>query len=58
MKLQKDDLNYFLGKTFFDDDGSQTLFVYQPTINTLLLEDNGTDYISNWKSKGIYNFKR
>ena len=37
MKLQKDDLNYFLGKTFFDDDGSQTLFVYQPTINTTKL---------------------
>ena len=39
-------------------DGSQNTFVYQPTLDTLELEkDKGTDYVLNWKSKGVYNSK-
>ena len=31
------------------------IFVYQPTFNKLeLKEDNGTEYIIGWKSKGVY----
>ena len=57
MKLQKHDLSYFLDKTFVGVDGSQNMFAYQPTFNTIVLKDKGTNYILNWKSKGIYSFE-
>ena len=38
VKLETNDLNYFLGKKFFGDDGSQNMFVYQPTFNMLELK--------------------
>ena len=38
VKLETNDLNYFLGKIFFGDDGSQNMFVYQPTFNMLELK--------------------
>ena len=38
VKLETNDLNYFLGKNFFGDDGSQNMFVYQPTFNMLELK--------------------
>ena len=37
MKLETHDLNYFLGKKFFGDAGSQNMFVYQPTFTMLEL---------------------
>ena len=58
MKLQTLDLSYFVGKNIFGDDGSQIMFVYQATLNTLQLkEDNGTGYILRWKSKILYTSK-
>ena len=34
--LKTKDYNFFLGKMYFkSDDGSQNMFVYQPTLNTL-----------------------
>ena len=58
MKLQTYDLNYVLGKTLFGDDVSQNMFTYWPRFNKLeLKEDKGTDYILNWKSKGVYTSK-
>ena len=42
VKLETNDLNYFLGKNFFGDDGSQNMFVYQPTFN--MLELNRQEY--------------
>ena len=51
------DLNFFLGKFvfFFGDDSSQNIFVYQLTLDILKLKkENGTDYVSSWKSKGGY----
>ena len=34
------------------------MFVYQPTFNVLELEvDKYTEYITGWKSKGLYNSK-
>ena len=40
------------------DDGSQNMFVYQPTLNTLeIKEDKGADYVVDWKSKEIYSSK-
>ena len=58
MKLQTYDLSYVLGKTLFGDDVSQNMFTYWPRFNKLeLKEDKGTDYILNWKSKGVYTSK-
>ena len=57
MKLKAYDLSYFLGKNFFGDDGSQNMFVYQPTLRTLQLQEHkGTDYVTGWKSKGVYSY--
>ena len=34
------------------------MFVYQPTLNILeLKEEKCTDYIIDWKSKGVYTSK-
>ena len=33
----------------------KNIFVYQPTFNTLeLKEDNDSEYVVGWKSKGVY----
>ena len=33
----------------------KNIFVYQPTFNTLeLKEDNESEYVIGWKSKGVY----
>ena len=51
--------NFFLGRIYFTIvDGSQNMFFYQPTFNVLELKnDEGTEYIISWKSKGIYDSK-
>ena len=51
--------NFFLGGIYFtSDDGSQNMFVYQPTFNMLELKiDKDTEYVISWKSKGMYNSK-
>ena len=46
----------FSWENFFGDDGSQNVFVYQPTLNMLeLKKDKGNDYVLSCKSKGVYN---
>ena len=58
VKLKTFDLSYFLDIFFLSDDGSQNMFVYQPTLNTLKLkEGKGTDHILSWRSKGVYTSK-
>ena len=43
---------------FFGDDGSQNMFVYKPTFNTLeFKKDKGVDYVIRWKSKGLFESK-
>ena len=43
---------------FTNNNGSQNIFVYQPTLDTLeLKKDKSTDYILSWKSKGVFNSK-
>ena len=41
--------NFFLDRIYFiSNDGSQNMFVYQPTLDTLeLKKDKGTDYVLN-----------
>ena len=50
---------FFLGSMCFtSDDGSQNMFVYEPTLDMLeLKKGNGTNYVLSWKSKGVYNSK-
>ena len=41
-------LSYFLGKTFFNDDGFQNMFVYEPTLNMLeFKKDKDTKYVTD-----------
>ena len=51
--------NFFLDEIYFtSNDGSQNTFDHQPTLHKLELnKDKGTDYVLNWKSNGVYNFK-
>ena len=49
------DYNVFLGRIYFTgNDGSQNMFVYQPTFNVLELKnDKCTEYIISCKLKGL-----
>ena len=53
------DYNFFLGRVYLtSNDGSQNMFVHQPTFNVLKLKiDKVTEYIFGWKSKGVHNSK-
>ena len=53
------DYNFFLGRICFtSNDGSQNMFVYQPSFNLLKLKiDKGTVYIIGSKSERLYNSK-
>ena len=46
-----------MGK-IFGDDCFHNMFAYQPTFNTIeLKKDKGTNYVTCWKSKGLFEFK-
>ena len=49
-KLRTLDLSYFIGKTYFEEDGTQSYLVFQPT-NKYFEVITKTDYVSSWKSK-------
>ena len=51
-KLETFDLSYFIGKSDFEEDGTQNYLVFQP-INKYFKVITNTDYISSWKSKGL-----
>ena len=58
--LSTKDYNFFFGRIYFtSNDGSQNMFVYQPTCNTLveLKKTKVFDYVLSWKSNGVYNSK-
>ena len=58
VKLQTVIYINFLAKIFFGDDGSQNIFVYQPTLDTFRVKnDKETDYVLSWKSKRVYTSK-
>ena len=48
--LLKIDLSYFIGKSYFEEDGAQNYLVFQPICRCFKI--NGK-YISPWKSKGL-----
>ena len=51
-KLKKFDLNYFIGKSPFEENGTQNYLVFQPTNKYFKVVTNAK-YISSWKSKGL-----
>ena len=51
-KLKNFDLGYFIGKSHFEEDGTQNYLVFQPIVRYFKFINN-TDYISSWKSKGL-----
>ena len=37
------------------DDEFQNMFAYQPTFRTTKYKNTNTEYVNNWRSKGVYN---
>ena len=50
--LKTFDSSYFIGKSHFEEDGTQNYLVFQP-INKYFKVITNTDYVSSWKSKGL-----
>ena len=51
-KLKTFDSSYFIGKTHFEEDGTENYLVFQPLNKHFKIIAN-TKYISLWKSKGL-----
>ena len=51
-KLKTFDSSYFIGKSHFEEDGTQNYLVFQP-LNKYFKVITNTNYISSWKSKGL-----
>ena len=51
-KLKTFDSGYFIGKSHFEEDGTQNYLVFQPLNKYFKVIDN-TDYVSSWKYKGL-----
>ena len=51
-KLKTFDSSYFIGKSHFEEDGTQNYLVFQPMYRYFKMITN-TDYISSWKSKRL-----
>ena len=57
-KLKTFDLSYFRGKNYFDEDGTQNWFVFQPMGKYLQIHrTNNINYVLSWQSKGLSDFK-
>ena len=52
-KLKTLDLSYFIGKSHFEEDGTQNYLVFQPINRYFNLIANKL-YISSWKPKGLF----
>ena len=46
------DSSYFIGKSHFEEDGTQNYLVFQP-LNKYFKVITNTGYISSWKSRGL-----
>ena len=51
-QLKTFDSNYFRGKSYFEEDGTQNYLVFQP-INRYFKIIRNKKYISSWQSKGL-----
>ena len=53
-KLKTFDSSYFIGKSYFGEDGTQNYLQFQPIIRYFKVNTiSNTDYVSSWKSKGL-----
>ena len=52
-KLKTLDLSYFIGKSHFEEDGTQNYLVFQAINRYIKLIANNKLYISSWKYKGL-----
>ena len=53
-KLKTFDLSYFIGKSHFEEDGTQNYLVFQPKIRYFKVNTiTNTDYVSSWKSQEL-----
>ena len=50
-KLKKFDSSYFIGKSHFEEDGTENYLIFQ-SINRYFKIGN-SDYVLSWKSKGL-----
>ena len=48
-------LSYFIGKSEFDEDGTQNYLVFQPLFRYFKLNTKAAGAISSWKSRGLSN---
>ena len=53
LKIQTFDLSYFNGKSYFDDDRSQSCLIFQPISNTFTTRTGDTNTIIAWKFNGL-----
>ena len=54
INLKTFDSSYFIGKSHFEEDGTQNYLVFQPLIRCFKVNTiTNTDYILSWKSKGL-----
>ena len=51
-KFKTFDSSYFIGKSHFEEDGTQNYLVFQP-LNKYFKVIVNTDYVSSWKSRGL-----
>ena len=53
-KLKTFDSSYFIGKSYFEEDGTANYLVFQPINRYFKVKvDANTDYIASWKSKRL-----
>ena len=52
-KLKTFDLEYFIGKNPFEEDGVQNYLVFQPMLRYFKRVTNSNDHITSWNSKGL-----
>ena len=56
--LNGNDLSYYHGKNYFDEDGSLNYYVFQPLFKYLEVAHVGNiTYILSWKSRGLHDTK-
>ena len=51
-KLKTFDSSYFIGKSHFEEDGTQNYLAFQPIVRYFKIIPN-TNYVLSWKSKGL-----
>ena len=57
-RLKTFDSSYFRGKNYFDEDGTQNYYIFQPISKYLKVAYlNDINYILSWKSRGLNDIK-